>query len=187
MSTSVRSSFVTISPIAYVVAIAIMIAIVVASNVLVQFPINPWLTYGALTYPIAFLVSDLLNRRYGPAMARKVALVGFVAALAISFYVASPRIALASGFAYLSSQLLDIQVFDRLRAASWWKAPLIAGILAATLDTFIFFLVAFYGHAEVSWFKLFMGDLGVKLALNLVMLAPFRAFMWNLAKPASDL
>ncbi len=163
-------------------AIGIMILIVVSSNVLVQYPINNWLTWGAVTYPIAFLVADVLNRRFGPAAARRVAYVGFVAALIISAWLASPRIALASGTAFLSAQLCDIYVFDRLRHRSWWQAPFVGGVAGATLDTFVFFSVAFAG-TTMPWHTLLVGDLIVKLALNTLMLAPFRALMWNLARP----
>jgi len=164
-------------------AIGIMIVIVVSSNILVQYPINNWLTWGAVTYPIAFLVADLLNRRFGPAAARRVAYVGFVAALFISAWLASPRIALASGSAFLSAQLCDIYIFDRLRHRTWWQAPFVGGVAGAALDTFVFFSVAFAGTA-MPWHTLLVGDLIVKLALNTLMLAPFRAFMWNLARPS---
>lgn len=176
-------SFVRMTPMQFFIAVAAMCAVVVGSNVLVQYPINRWLTWGAISYPIAFLVADLLNRRFGPGAARKVAVVGFVAAIVFSIWVATPRIALASGLAFLSAQLLDIYVFDRLREQHWWKAPLLGGVAGATLDTFIFFSVAFAG-TSVPWVALLVGDLAVKLAINATMLAPFRALMWNLARPA---
>lgn len=160
-----------------------MSLIVMASNVLVQYPINRWLTWGALSYPIAFLIADLLNRRFGPQVARRVAYVGFMVALFASFWVASPRIAIASGSAFLCAQLVDIQVFHRLRHQHWWRAPLIGGIAGATIDTFVFFSVAFAG-TSMPWVTLLFGDLAVKLAVNTLMLAPFRALMWNLARPA---
>lgn len=176
-------TFARMTPLQFFVAVLAMGIVVVGSNILVQYPINHWLTWGAISYPIAFLVADLLNRRFGPGAARKVAVVGFIAALVISFWVATPRIALASGLAFLCAQLLDIQVFDRLRAQSWWRAPLLGGVAGATLDTFIFFSVAFAGTG-VHWVALLMGDLAVKLVVNATMLAPFRALMWNLARPA---
>lgn len=182
MSTSTLR-FTPMSTLHYAVSIMAMIVIVVASNVLVQYPINNWLTWGALSYPVAFLVADLLNRRFGPHAARRVALFGFVAALAISALVASPRIALASGLAFLVAQLADIQIFHKLRHKRWWQAPFVGGIAGATVDTFVFFSVAFIG-TEMPWHTLLMGDLAVKLALNTLMLAPFRALMWNLARPA---
>ncbi|MGI9418484.1 MAG: VUT family protein, partial [Geminicoccaceae bacterium] len=103
-----------------------MVLVVTVSNIAVQYPINDWLTYGALTYPIAFLVTDLTNRGLGNAAARKVVFVGFAVAVGLSIWLATPRIALASGAAFLMAQLLDIVVFDRLRRASWWRAPLIS-------------------------------------------------------------
>lgn len=164
-------------------AVFVMGLIVVGSNILVQYPINNWLTWGALSYPCAFLVADLLNRRFGPAAARRVAYIGFMCAIIVSFWVATPRIALGSGLAFLVAQLLDIYVFDRLRNRAWWQAPFIGGAVAAALDTVIFFAVAFAG-TDVPWVSLLMGDLLVKLALNAGLLAPFRALMWNIARPA---
>jgi len=172
------------TPLQFWVAVAAMGIIVVGSNILVQYPINRWLTWGAISYPVAFLVADLLNRRFGPRAARKVAYIGFILALAVSVWVATPRIALASGLAFLCAQLVDIHVFDRLRHQHWWRAPLLGGVAGATLDTFVFFSVAFAGTG-VPWPSLLVGDLAVKLAVNAVMLAPFRALMWNLAKPAA--
>ena len=182
-TTSLR--FAPMTPFNYAVSIGAMIIIVVASNVLVQFPLNTWLTWGAITYPIAFLVADLLNRRFGPQAARKVALFGFFAALVISAVVASPRIALASGTAFIVAQLVDIQIFHKFRNRRWWQGPFLGGIAGATVDTFIFFSVAFAG-TDMPWQTLLLGDLAVKLALNTLMLAPFRALMWNLARPAQQ-
>lgn len=167
------------------VAIITMIVIVVASNVLVQYPINNWLTWGAVSYPISFLVADVLNRRFGPQAARRVAYFGFVAALVISVFVATPRIALASGTAFLVAQLCDIYLFDRLRHRSWWQAPLVGGIAGAIVDTFLFFSVAFAG-TDMPWQTLMLGDLAVKVCLNTFMLAPFRALMWNIARPSNS-
>lgn len=175
--------FAAMRPYQFAVAFAVMVLIVVGSNILVQYPINAWLTWGALSYPVSFLVTDLLNRRFGPNAARKVVYVGFASALVVSVWLASPRIALASGSAFLLAQLTDITVFDRLRHQRWWRAPFIGGALAATLDTFSFFCIAFAG-TDVPWTTLLLGDLSVKLLVNLVMLAPFRALMWNLARPA---
>lgn len=174
--------FDSMKPYHWAFAIGAMIIVVVSSNVLVQYPINNWLTWGALTYPVAFLVADVLNRRFGPASARRVAYWGFIAALLISAFVASPRIAVASGLAFLLAQLCDIYIFDRLRHRLWWQAPLIGGFAGATLDTFVFFSVAFAG-TDMPWQTLLFGDLVVKLMLNTFMLAPFRALMWNIAKP----
>lgn len=169
----------------FAVAVGIMAFIVLASNVLVQYPINRWLTWGALSYPIAFLVADLLNRRFGPATARRVAYIGFIVALVASFWVATPRIAIASGSAFLCAQLIDITVFHRLRHRSWWCAPLLGGVAGAILDTFVFFSVAFAG-TDMPWITLMFGDLAVKLLINTGMLAPFRALMWNIGQPSSS-
>ncbi len=168
----------------FAIAVLAMGLIVVGSNVLVQYPINRWLTWGAISYPVAFLVADLLNRRFGAAAARKVAYVGFIAALVISVWVATPRIALASGLAFLCAQLVDIQIFDRLRHQRWWRAPLVSGVLGAILDTVVFFSVAF-AATGAPWTTWLMGDLAIKLVVNISMLAPFRALMWNLARPAN--
>ena len=159
----------------------IMCSIVLGSNLLVQIPLNDWLTWGGLSYPVAFLVSDLLNRRYGPRAARRVAWAGFAAAIFVSVWVASPRIAIASGSAFICAQLLDIKVFDRLRHQAWWRAPVVSGIAAACLDTALFFSIAFAGTGT-PWITWGLGDLAVKLALNLLMLLPFRALMWNVGR-----
>ena len=164
-------------------AVLVMASVVVASHLLVQFPINNWLTWGALSYPFAFLVADLLNRRWGAGGGRRVAWVGFAAAVLVSMWVASPRIAIASGLAFICAQLVDIRDFDRLREGAWWCAPLFSGVLAALCDTAVFFAFAFAGTGA-PWITWALGDLVIKLALNLLMLAPFRALMWNLAKPA---
>ena len=179
--TSVQS-FPRMSHVQFVLAVLIMGTVVVGSNILVQYPVNDWLTWGALTYPLAFLVADLLNRRFGPSAARRVAYVGFVLALVVSVWVATPRIAFASGLAFLVAQLLDIYVFHRLRHQAWWRAPLLGGVAGATLDTFVFFSVAFAG-TPVPWLTLMVGDLIIKLALNAGLLAPFRALMWNIGRP----
>ena len=157
----------------FVVAMAAMATVVLASNILVQFPINDWLTFGAFSYPVAFLVSELVNRRFGPVQARRVAYLGFAVAIAASLWLAPTRIAIASGTAFIASQLLDISVFDRLRRGAWWRAPLIATVLAATLDTAVFFFIAFAG-TTMPWISLAVGDLLVKLAVGVCLLLPFR-------------
>jgi queuosine precursor transporter len=148
--------------------IAAMAAVVVASNILVQFLVGPWLTWGAFTYPFAFLVTDLMNRLHGPAAARRVILAGFIVGLACSFVgsqidgpfgpLVSLRVAMASGTAFLVGQLLDVAVFNRLRGGSWWRAPFVASIAGSVLDTAIFFSVAFSAtfaflapHVDVAW------------------------------------
>lgn len=168
-----------------VVAVIAMVAVVGASNYLVQFPINDWLTWGALTYPISFLVTDLTNRAFGPSRARQVVYVGFALGVALSVWLADWRIAAASGTAFMVGQLLDIQVFDRLRRAAWWRAPLIGSVLGSIVDTALFFSLAFAGTG-VPWMTLALGDLLVKLALAVFFLAPFRALMGRIV-PVSDL
>jgi uncharacterized PurR-regulated membrane protein YhhQ (DUF165 family) len=159
-----------------VAAVVAMTVIVVASNVLVQFPVNDWLTWGAFTYPVAFLVTDLANRRLGPAAARRVVYLGFALAVICSIWLATPRIALASGTAFLVAQLLDVQVFDRLRRGSWWRAPLVSSAVASTIDTALFFSLAF-ALTGLPWVGWALGDLAVKLAVALAMLVPFRLLM----------
>ena len=150
-----------------------MAMVVLASNILVQFPIDDWLTWGAITYPVAFLVSELVNRAHGPQQARRVAWVGFAVAVAASLVLAPLRIAIASGTAFLLSQWLDISVFDRLRHGTWWRAPLVATLLAAVLDTAVFWSIAFAGTSD-PWITWALGDLGVKLGLGVALLLPFR-------------
>ena len=162
-----------LSPMPVLIAMAAMAAVVLASNILVQFAINDWLTWGAFTYPVAFLVSELVNRRFGPALARRVAWVGFAVAVLASLWLAPARIALASGAAFIASQLLDIRVFDRLRAGRWWRAPLVATLAAAVLDSAVFWGIGFAGTGG-PWVTWALGDLAVKLAVGACMLLPFR-------------
>lgn len=167
---------------ALLLPVAAMVVVVAASNVLVQFPINDWLTWGALTYPVSFLVTDLTTRLQGPARARRVVLVGFVLAVLLSIWLATPRIALASGTAFLAGQLLDIAVFQRLRAGSWWRAPLVSSTVGSIVDTMLFFSLAFAGTA-LPWVTLALGDLAVKLALAVLALGPFRMALRLAATP----
>lgn len=160
-------------------AVLAMGVVVLASNILVQYAINDWLTWGAITYPFAFLVSELVNRRFGPAQARHVAWVGFAVAVVASLVLAPPRIAVASGLAFACSQMLDISVFDKLRHSLWWRAPLIATVTAACLDTAIFWSVGFAGE-DLPWITWALGDLGVKLVLGVCLLLPFRLLMGRL-------
>ena len=153
-----------------------MAAVIVLSNVLVQHPINDWLTWGAFSYPLVFLVNDLTNRALGPSATRRVAWVGFAVAVAVSLLLAPWRIALASGSAFILSQLLDVAVFNRWRRLSWWKAPLLGSLAASVIDTAVFFFLAFAGTA-LDWTLLAAGDLAVKAAMAVVLLAPYRALL----------
>jgi uncharacterized PurR-regulated membrane protein YhhQ (DUF165 family) len=153
--------------------VAAMVAIVASANYLVQFPVNDWLTWGALTYPVSYFVTDLTNRWYGPARARRVVYAGFVLAVALSVWLASPRIALASGTAFLISQLMDVAVFNRMRGGRWWRAPLFSSVLGSLVDTALFFALAFYATG-VPWVTLATGDYAVKVAIALLMLGPYR-------------
>lgn len=163
-----------------------MAAVVVLSNWAVNIPINDWLTWGAFTYPVVFLVTDLTNRALGPVSARRVAWSGFALAVVLSLVVAPWRIAVASGTAFILAQWLDIVAFNRLRRQSWWQAPLIGSILASIIDTAVFFSLAFYG-TEVPWPTLAAGDLGVKWAMAALLLAPYRVLIphlqtWQVAR-----
>lgn len=164
--------------------------VVLVSNIAVQYPINDWLTWGAFTYPIAFLVTDLTNRIFGPANARLVVFAGFLVGVALSLYFADPRIAIASGAAFLTAQLLDVAIFDRLRQRAWWKAPLISSLLASAIDTVIFFAGAF-AMTGLPWITWAIGDYGAKLLMAAALLVPFRLFiamlpekLQNYEKPA---
>ena len=190
-----------------------MVAVVAASNYLVQFPVQirlgafnlaDLLTWGAFTYPAAFLVTDLTNRKFGPRRARSVVFAGFVLAVALSVWLASPRIAVASGSAFLVAQLLDVTVFNALRRGKWWRAPLVSSILGSLIDTVFFFSLAFapgfallganddfalgvtpllgvLGIEAPRWVSWALGDLSVKLAVALFMLAPYKALRRLLA------
>ncbi len=162
--------------------------VVLSSNYLVQFPIKYYnleeiLTYGAFTYPIAFLITDLANRSYGKYIARKIVYIGF--AIGISFTLLfstnftdliSVRIAIGSGTAFLVAQLIDVQIFDKLREKRWFVAPLTSSFIGSTVDTFLFFSISFYGTG-IPWFSLSIGDLMVKIFVALIMLIPFRLLL----------
>ncbi len=192
-----------------------MAAIVVASNILVQFLFGNWLTWGAFTYPFAFLVTDLMNRLHGPSAARRVVLAGFLVGIVCSLIgtritgplgpLVSPRVALGSGLAFLSAQLLDVAIFDWLRTGRWWQAPFVSSLFGSALDTAIFFSIAFsaslswiapqvdvawanealplLGHGPVVplWVSLGTADFLVKLALAVFALVPFRVALRRLA------
>jgi len=166
----------------------LMALVVTLSNYLVQFPVNyiglqDIFTYGAFSYPIAFLITDLTNRRYGKTVARKIVYIGFILGVTLTLYFStdfsnliSKRIAIGSGTAFLIAQLLDVQVFDRLRKKVWFVAPLASSLIGSTIDTFLFFSIAFYG-TEVNWITLALGDLFVKISVALLMLVPFRLLL----------
>ena len=185
-----------------------MAAIVVASNILVQFVVGDWLTWGAFTYPLAFLVTYVMTRVYGPSPARRVVLAGFVTGVACSliaagFQATTLRIAIASGTAFLVAQLLDVAIFDALRGGRWWRAPLASTIVGSAVDTALFFTIAFaaflpadantgwaneavplLGHGPVSalWISLASADWLVKLGLALLALVPFRILVRKLLR-----
>ena len=192
--------------------IVAMAAVVVASNYLVQFPfrhlgLQDILTWGAFTYPVAFLINDLTNRRFGPAAARRVVYVGFAIAVALSVWLASPRIAIASGSAFIAAQLLDVAIFDRLRGNAWWQAPFVSTLVGSVLDTVLFFSLAFasvfalldtgFGREDGSlgfavpflggevplWVSLAIGDFCIKILVGLAMLVPYGALL-SVLKPA---
>ncbi|MGB0852513.1 MAG: queuosine precursor transporter [Pikeienuella sp.] len=191
------------------IGVVAMAAVVVASNILVQHLFGNWLTWGAFTYPFAFLVTDLMNRAYGAATARRVVFVGFVVGVICSLIASqfvneygdplvTLRIALGSGVAFLTAQLVDVFIFSRLREGKWWRAPLASTLVGSSLDTTLFFAIAFsatfafidptdpngwaleavpllgMGPIAPLWVSLAVADFGVKLALALVALIPFR-------------
>ena len=167
--------------------------VVLASNYLVQFPINHYglneiLTYGAFSYPIAFLITDLANRSFGKIIAKKIVYLGFTIGILFTLIFStnfgdliSIRIAIGSGIAFITAQLLDVQIFDKLRKKEWFIAPLTSSLIGSIVDTFIFFSIAFYGTG-VPWVTLSLGDLAVKFIVALVMLIPFRILL-NFIKP----
>ncbi|KHQ52567.1 MULTISPECIES: queuosine precursor transporter [Mameliella] len=197
---------------AHLPGILAMAAIVLASNILVQFLFGQWLTWGAFTYPLAFLVTDLMNRIYGPGPARQVVFVGFIVGVFCSlvgtqillqgdgftYPAVTLRIAIASGLAFLTAQMMDVAIFDRLRQGKWWRAPLASTLVGSTLDTAIFFTIAFsstltwiepandvawanevlpllsVGPEVPLWVSLAVADWMVKLSLALLALVPFR-------------
>ncbi len=166
----------------------LMGVIVLVSNYLVQFPIKYYgfeeiLTYGAFSYPIAFLITDLANRSYGKAAAKKIVYFGFTLGILFTFFFStnfsdliSIRIAIGSGTAFIIAQLLDVQIFDKLRRKKWFVAPLISSFVGSTFDTFIFFSISFYGTG-MPWISLSLGDLSVKILVALLMLIPFRLLL----------
>ena len=168
-----------------------MALFVTASNFLVQYPINffgmeEFLTYGAFTYPVTFLITDLSNRRYGKFIARKIVYMGFILGVLLTLFFStnfsdliSMRIAIGSGTAFLFAQLLDVQIFDKLRSKIWFAAPFTSSLIGSLVDTFLFFSIAFYGTG-INWITLGVGDFIVKVLIALTMLIPFRILMATL-------
>ncbi len=166
----------------------LMGVVVLSSNYLVQFPIKYYgleeiLTYGAFTYPIAFLITDLANRSYGKLVARKIVYIGFIIGISFTLFfttnfsdLISVRIAIGSGTAFIVAQLLDVQIFDKLREKEWFVAPLTSSFIGSVVDTFLFFSISFYGTG-VPWVTLSVGDLAVKIFVTLLMLIPFRLLL----------
>lgn len=203
----------------YLPGILAMAAIVVASNILVQFLFGNWLTWGAFTYPLAFLVNDVMNRVYGPSAARRVVWVGFAVGVACSLIgtqiigeygpLVTLRIALGSGIAFLTAQMLNVFIFDRLRDGRWWRAPLGSTLIGSAVDTALFFSIAFsatlsfiapgddvswageilpmlgFGPEMPLWVSLAVADWGVKLSLALLALVPFRLIVQKLTQPVA--
>jgi len=171
----------------------LMGVVVLSSNYLVQFPINYYglseiLTYGAFSYPVAFLITDLANRFYGKFVARKIVYFGFFIGIIFTLLFStdfadliSIRIAIGSGVAFIVAQLLDIQIFDSLRKKEWFIAPLTSSVIGSTVDTFLFFSISFYATG-VPWITLSLGDLAVKIFVSLVMLVPFKILL-KISKP----
>ena len=166
----------------------LMGVVVLSSNYLVQFPIKYYgleeiLTYGAFTYPVAFLITDLANRSYGKLVARKIVYIGFIIGISFTLFfttnfsdLISVRIAIGSGTAFIVSQLLDVQIFDKLREKEWFVAPLTSSFIGSVVDTFLFFSISFYGTG-IAWVILSVGDLAVKIFVALLMLIPFRLLL----------
>ena len=169
----------------------IMGVVVLASNYLVQFPINYYgleqiLTYGAFSYPVAFLITDLANRSFGKIVARQIVYIGFIIGISFTLLfstnfgdIISIRIAIGSGTAFLVAQLLDVQIFDKLRKKDWFIAPLTSSIIGSIVDTFLFFSISFYGTG-LPWITLSLGDLTIKILVALTMLIPFRLLLKTL-------
>ena len=165
-----------------------MALVVTLSNYLVKFPVtyfglNNLLTYGAFSYPVAFLITDLSNRRYGKNIAKKIVYLGFALGVFLTLYFStnysdliSIRIAIGSGTAFLVAQLIDVNIFDRLRKKIWFAAPLVSSLIGSSIDTFLFFFISFYGTG-INWVTLSIGDLFVKIFVSLVMLIPFKLML----------
>ena len=166
----------------------LMGVVVLGSNYLVQFPIKYYnleniLTYGAFSYPVAFLITDLANRSYGKLVAKKIVYIGFITGIIFTLFfstnfsdIISVRIAFGSGVAFIFAQLIDIQIFDKLRKEKWFVEPVTSSFIGSIVDTFLFFSISFYG-TNMPWITLSLGDLAVKILVALLMLVPFRLLM----------
>jgi len=177
----------------FFILVLLMGSVVIISNYLVQFPIEYYglqnlLTYGAFSYPVAFLITDLSNRIYGKNKAKRLVYFGFTLGVFLTLYFStnysdliSIRIAIGSGVAFLTAQLIDVNIFDKLREQKWFIAPLTSSIIGSIIDTFLFFSIAFYG-TEINWITLSFGDLFVKIFVALTMLIPFRFFIFYIKK-----
>ena len=175
----------------FLLLIFLMASVVALSNYLVQFPVNYFgleglLTYGAFSYPVAFLITDLSNRKYGKNIATKIVYSGFILGVFLTLYFStnysdliSIRIAIGSGTAFLVAQLIDVQVFDKLRKKIWFIAPLTSSLIGSSIDTFLFFSISFYGTGT-NWITLSLGDLSVKIFIALMMLIPFRLLLFHI-------
>ena len=169
----------------------LMALVVTLSNYLVKFPVHYYglenlLTYGAFSYPFAFLITDLSNRSYGKKVAKKIVYIGFALGVILTFYFStnyndliSIRIAIGSGTAFLVAQLIDVQIFDKLRKKIWYVAPLVSSLVGSCIDTFLFFSISFYGTG-INWITLSLGDLMVKIFIALLMLIPFRLLLFRI-------
>ena len=174
-----------------VVYFALMGVLIGSANYLAQSPVGflglqDFLTYGALVYPFTFLVTDLVNRRFGAAVARRVVIGGFILGVVLSLWLATPRIALASGSAFLVAQLVDVFIFDRLRRGVWWRAPLISSLIGSAVDSFLFFGLAFAGTGA-NWVTLAVGDQLVKIVLVVVALPIYRAAVARAPMPPAPM
>ena len=186
--TKIKNSF-------YFILVVLMSLVVSLSNYLVQFPVKyaeleNVLTYGAFTYPIAFLITDLTNRKYGKKNAKKIVYIGFAVGVFLTLFFStnysdliSIRIAIGSGTAFLIAQLIDVNIFDKLRNKIWYAAPLTSSLAGSTIDTFLFFFISFYGTG-INWVTLAFGDLLVKIFVALIMLIPFRIFLSHIRENA---
>ena len=153
--------------------IAAMSFVIGLSNYLLQFPVNDWVTLAAFSFPLCFLVTDITNRLYGAKNARYIIYAGFILGVVLSLWLADVRIAIASGTAFLVSQLLDVAIFDKLRNQAWWKAPVISSFLASITDGVLFYSLAFYGQ-DLPWIQWAIGDLAVKIIMVAICIIPYR-------------